>query len=229
MTTKISLQQLLESGAHFGHQAKRWNPKMAEYLYGQQEGVHIFDLTKTKPALEEALAALAKYVKEGKEIVFVGTKKQVRDKIAEVAGETGSHYVNLRWLGGTLTNFSAIKKSIDKLAEMKEARDAGLYNKYTKKERLLIDREIERLEKLFGGIARLTRKPDVLIIVDTKKEDSAVREAIKTEIETIGVVDSNSDPTKLTWVIPMNDDASMALNYILDLMKETILEAKKSK
>lgn len=219
----ISLKTLIESGAHFGHQARRWNPKMKPYIYGVNDGVHIFDLIKTKEKLEEALEALRKAVKDGKKIVFVGTKKQVKDKIKEVGVATNSFYVNERWLGGTLTNFDQIKRSIQKMAEMKKKWGEGGYKNYTKKERLLIEREIQRLERFFGGISLMEKTPDFMIIVDTRRERGAVREARESEVETIGIIDSNSDPTLVDYAIPMNDDANKALDYVLDLMKDTIL------
>ncbi len=227
MAVKISLEELLEAGAHFGHQSRRWNPKMEEYLYGQENGVHIFDLTKTKPLIEEALEFLTKSVKEGKTVLILGTKKQIKDKVAEVAIEAGVPYVNERWLGGTVSNFEQMKKSLKKLEEMKEKMATGGYNKFTKKERLLIEREITRLERFFGGITTLTQVPDVLFIIDTKRETAAVREANARGVTVVGIVDSNSDPDEIDYPIPMNDDASKALEYVLNLVKEAILEGKK--
>lgn len=226
MTAKISLEELIKSGAHFGHRRRRWNPKMKPYIYGEEDGVHIFDLVKTKEVLEEALGFLKDAARQEKTIVFVGTKKQVKDKIIEVARETGSSFVSERWLGGTLTNFDQIKISLKKLAEMKEKREAGEYKRFTKKERVLIDREIERLERFFGGISELKKIPDVLVVVDIKKEFGAISEAKKMGVETVAVVDSNCDPTDVDYVIPMNDDATKALSYVLDLIKDAILEGK---
>ena len=162
MSYKIDLQKLMEGGAHFGHQTKRWNPKMGEFLYGSDSGVHIFDLTKTKPLLEEALAFLTQSAKEGKTILLLGTKKQIKDKIEKIATEVGIPYVNERWLGGTISNFPQMKRSLTKMEEMKVKMAEGGYNKFTKKERLLIDREITRLERFFGGIKNLK---NVLILV----------------------------------------------------------------
>lgn len=227
MTIKISLEELLESGAHFGHQSKRWNPKMEEYLYGEDAGVHVFDLTKTKPLIEEALAFLTKSASEGKTILLLGTKKQIKEKVREVAEEIGMPYVNERWLGGTVSNFEQMKRSLKKMEEMKENMVTGAYNKFTKKERLLIEREITRLERFFGGVKNITGTPDVLFIIDTKREYGAVREANVKKIPVVGIVDSNSDPDLIDYVIPMNDDASKALQYVLDLVKEAILEGKK--
>lgn len=222
MATTISLDKLVESGAHFGHQSRRWNPKMEEYLYGVQDGVHLFDLTITKSKLEEALKFLKTAKKEGKIILLLGTKKQVKEKIIEVGAETNVAYVSERWLGGTLTNFVQIKRSIDKLADMKIKREAGEYSRFTKKERLLIDREIERLTRFYGGVSALTREPDILFIIDVKREASAVREASRRGLTTVAIVDSNADPIGIDYVIPMNDDSTKALAYVLDLVKATL-------
>jgi len=232
MSISISLEKLLDAGAHFGHQTRRWNPKMEDYIYGDENGVHVFDLIKTKEALEGALEALNQMAKDGKKVVFVGTKKQVKEKVVEVAKETHHYFVNERWLGGTLTNFEQIKRSLRKLSEMKEKKEAGEYKTFTKKERLLIDREIERLERFFGGLQGLDVRPDALVIIDVKKEKGAALEAKKLGVTTIGIVDSNSDPDLVDYPIPMNDDASKALDYVLDLFKEALIvksESKKSK
>jgi len=226
---KVSAEELLERGAHFGHQSKRWNPKMEEYLYGEEGGVHVFDLIKTKKLLEEALEFLKNAAEEKKSILFVGCKKQAQEKTREVAEATGSSYFTERWLGGTLTNFDQIKKSIKKLSDMKEKMTNGEYTSFTKKERLLIDREIARLERYFGGISKLEKVPDILVVIDTYKEESAIREANSKGIKIVGIVDSNADPEVINYPIPMNDDASKAVEYVLDLMKDAILEGKKSK
>jgi small subunit ribosomal protein S2 len=222
----ISLEELLEAGAHFGHQSKRWNPKMEEYIYGSENGVHIFDLTKTKPLLEEALEFVTKSVKEGKTILLLGTKKQIKDKVAEVAKEVEIPYVNERWLGGTVSNFSQMQKSIKRMEEMKSNVVTGFYNKFTKKERLLIDREITRLERFFDGVKTLTKVPDVIFIIDTKREAAAVRESKTGKVSIVGIVDSNSDPDSIDYPIPMNDDASKALEYVLGLFKQAVLNGK---
>ena len=229
MTVKVDVKKLLEAGAHFGHQARRWNPKMAPYLYGVQDGVHVFDLIKTKKALDQALDALKEASKKGKKILLVGTKKQAKDKVREVAQSTGCFFVTERWLGGTLTNFDQISKSLTKLSDMKKKMEAGDYKSFTKKERLLIEREIARLERFFGGLVGLSDLPDVMFIVDTKRQSGAVKEAKVKGVEVVGIVDSNSDPTVVDYPIPMNDDATRALEYVLDLVREAILEGKKSK
>lgn len=223
---KISLEELIDTGAHFGHQTRRWNPKMGEYLYGAENGIHIFDLTKTKPLMEEALEFLTKVASEGKTILILGTKKQIKDKVAEVAQKVGVAYVNERWLGGTISNFEQMKKSIRKMEEMKSNMASGAYAKYTKKERLLIDREIARLERFFDGIKNMTGVPDVLFVIDTKREAAAVREANARKVTVIGIVDSNADPDAIDYPIPMNDDASKALEYMLNLVGQAIEEGK---
>jgi small subunit ribosomal protein S2 len=228
MAIKISLKELIESGAHFGHQSKRWNPKMKVHLHGIKEGIHIFDLTKTKKALEEALKILKQASKDGEKILFLGTKKQAKEKTRQVAIATGSFFVDERWLGGTLTNFDQMKKSTSKLTEMKKKLAKGEYKNHTKKERLLIEREIARLERFFGGIVDMQKLPDLLIVVDTKKEIGAVREAKMKGVKTIAVVDSNSDPTLVDYAIPMNDDATRAIDYVLGLMQQAIEEGKKT-
>jgi len=217
-TPEISLEKLLEVGAHFGHQARRWNPKMAEYLYGIQEGVSVFDLVKTKRNLEVALVALKEAKKAGRAILFIGTKKQAQEKVKEVALATNSFYITQRFLGGTFTNFEQIKKSIRKLAEMKDKMAKGDYATYTKKEKLLITREIEDLERNFSGIANLVKLPDLVVIVDTHREFGAVAESKRMKIPVVGLVDSNADPD-IDFPIPMNDDAVKAIDYVLDLMK----------
>ena len=228
MAVTVSLKELLESGAHFGHQARRWNPKIEPYIYGVQEGVHVFDLTKTKEKLDEALEFLKKSSREGKTILLLGTKKQAKSKTKEIAEEIGVFYVSERWLGGTLTNFEQMRRSCKKLADMKAKRSAGEYKRFTKKERLLIDREVERLERFFGGVAGMENLPDVLVVVDIKREHAAIAEAKKSKIVTVGIVDSNSDPSLVDYPIPMNDDATRAVEYVLELFKKAILEGKKS-
>ena len=223
-----SLEALLESGAHFGHQVRRWNPKVKEFVYGEQDGVHIFDLVKTKESLDKALEIINKTARENKTILLVGTKKQIKDKVYEVAMETGISFVNERWLGGTLTNFNQIKKSLDKLAELKENLKSGYYAKYTKKEKLLLEREAARLEKFFGGFATLKDKPDLLIVIDIRKEETVVREAKRVKVTTVGIVDTNADPNMVDYPIPMNDDATKALTYVLDLIKQSILNGKEA-
>lgn len=222
----ISLEDLLESGAHFGHQVKRWNPKVKEFVYGEQDGVHIFDLVKTKEALELALAEITKVVKSGGQVLLLATKKQAKAKALEILQETGISVVTERWLGGTITNFGQLKRSIDALADMKVKFSSGYYAKYTKKERLLLEREKERLERFFGGITNLTRTPDLLIVVDIKKEITAIKEANRKNVPIIGLVDTNSDPNLVDFPVPMNDDATKALELVLGYIKEAVLEGQ---
>lgn len=228
MTKKIdiSLEKLLEVGAHFGHQSKRWNPKMSPYIYGEKGGIHIFDLVKTRKAILKALEALEEAIKEGQIILFVGTKKQVKDALGQMCKKVNFPYVNTRWLGGTLTNFDQVQKSIRKLSKLKQDLEEGAYNSLTKKERLLIAREVSRLEEKFGGISQLTKIPDMLVIIDTSKEACALKEAGKLGIKTIGVVDTNADPTLVTWPIPMNDDATKALDFIVGVFEDVIKRVK---
>lgn len=225
----ITLEELLEAGAHFGHQVRRWNPKIAPYLYGKREGIHIFDLAKTREKLLEALSVLEERAKEGDVVLFVGSKRQAREAIKETAKKVGMPYVASRWIGGLLTNFSQIKRSIDKLSKMKASRVAGEYKEYTKKEQLLLEREIARLENLLGGIESLEELPDLLFIVDIHQEDTAVREARRKKIPIVGIVDSNSDPAIIDYPIPMNDDAAQALAFVLDLVGEAVEKGKKAK
>src|SRR3989338_2540068 len=208
MTIKVSLEELIKSGAHFGHQTRRWNPKMEPFLYAKKDGVHVFDLITTKKLLEEALIILEDASKKEKKILFVGTKKQAKENIRKIANETGNFFVDERWLGGTLTNFPQIKKSIDKLADMKLKLQKGEYKNFTKKERLLKEREISRLERFFGGLAGIKELPDLLVIVDARREKGALQEAIAKNIEAIGIVDSNSNPTLVIYPIPINDAKS---------------------
>lgn len=229
MAIDISLKKLIESGAHFGHQSKRWNPKMEEYLFGVKDGVHVFDLTITKNMLEEALDVLEEAAKNKEDILIVGTKKQAKDKVAEVARDTNSHFITERWLGGTLTNFDQMRKSVRKLEDLKKGFEDGEFTDRTKKEKLLIEREITRLERFFGGVTEMKDLPQVLVVIDTRKEKTAIREAKMKGIKIIALLDSNSDPTGIDYPIPMNDDASRAIEYVLDLIKEAINEGKNSK
>jgi len=229
MTVKVSLDELVKTGAHFGHQSRRWNPKMKPFLYGIKDGVHVFDLAKTSELLTEALEFIKNASKEGKNILVLGTKKQARDKVAEISKEAGCYYVNERWLGGTFTNFDQIKKSTTKLADMKKKMAEGNYKSYTKKERLLLEREIARLERFFGGIADITEVPEVLVVIDTRRELGAIKEAMIAGVDTVAIVDSNCDPTIVDYPVPMNDDATKAIAYVLGLIRDAIIEGKKGK
>lgn len=223
---EITLKALLEAGCHFGHQARKRHPKMRPYLYEVREGVDIFDLVKTKEGLEEALKAVAKMASEGKRIVLVGTKRQAKAVIGEEGKKANLPYVNERWIGGTITNWEQIKKSIDKLKEMRGKRKKGEYQKYTKKEQLLIDREIARLERFYDGLVGLEEIPEVLVVVDVKKEATAVEEAKKKGVKIIGIVDSDSNPAGIDWVIPANDDAVGSIKFIIEKIASAIKEGK---
>lgn len=226
MATKISLKDLLEAGAHFGHQAKRWNPKMKPYLFGVRDGVHIFDLVKTKEGLEEAAAFVKNLVAKGEIIVFVGTKRQAAAIVKEEAKKAGVPFVWERWLGGTITNWEQIKKSIEKLKDLRTKKEAGEFKKFTKKENILIDREIARLERFFGGLVGLGELPAAIFVVDTNKEEAAVKEANKKGITVVAMVDSNSDPDLVDYVIPVNDDAVGAIKFVVGVIAEAAREGK---
>ena len=218
----ISLDTLLEAGAHFGHQIRRWNPKMDKYRHATKKGVFVFDLFKTRDEIVEALNQIEKAVSEKKSITLVGTKKQVKDQVKEVAEKAGVSYVNERWLGGTFSNFGQIRASIKKLGEMKANMESGEYEKLTKKERLEIQRDIDKMERKFGGIVNLEKKPDMMIIIDTQREKGAVKEAKEQNIATVGIIDSNANPNDVDFPIPMNDDSPDALKYILELIGQAL-------
>lgn len=222
----ITLEELLEAGCHFGHQVRRWNPKMAPYIYGAREGVHIFDLAKTREGLLSAAEAVRKVAGEGGTILFVGTKRQAKDIVQDAAVRVGMPYVTTRWLGGTLTNFEQIRRSVDNFLEMKRTREAGGYGEYTKHERLLLDRKIEELERKFGGLVGLEKLPEMLFIVDTHEERSAVLEALQKEISIVGIVDTNSDPTEVDWAIAANDDAVKSIALIVEFIMKAVEEGK---
>ena len=224
----ITLEQLLESGAHFGHQVKRWNPKMGNYIYGAREGVHIFDLAKTKEALSEAAGALSKVTANGGTVLFVGTKRQARDLVKDAAVTVGMPYVTLRWLGGTLTNFGQMRKSVDKLTSLKKMKGTSEWDTYTKREQTMMDKEIANLERMFGGVLELKKLPEMVFIVDTHKEETAVREANRMKVQIVGITDTNADPTQVDFPIPSNDDAVKAVGLILDVAVDAIEEGKKT-
>lgn len=228
MATKITLKDLLEAGAHFGHQARRWNPKMTDYLFDVRDGIHVFDLAKTKENLEKTAAFIKELTSEGKKIVFVGTKRQAQAIIKEEAKKAAMPFINQRWLGGTFTNWDQIKKRIDRLIEMREKREKGEYEKYTKKEQLLIDREINNLERKIGGLVELEGLPAAIFVVDTKTEELAVREAKKEGVIVVAIVDSNSDPDLVDYLIPANDDAVGAIKLIVSVIAEAAKEGREA-
>ncbi|MBI2268653.1 MAG: 30S ribosomal protein S2 [Candidatus Blackburnbacteria bacterium] len=223
----ITLEELLEAGVHFGHQTRRWDPQMAPFIYGSREGVHIFDLAKTRDALLEAAKAIKDTVSKGGAILLVGTKRQAKDLIQDLAKKTGMPYVTHRWLGGTLTNFEQMRRSVKKLSDLREKRESGGFKGYTKKEKLLIDREIGRLERLFGGLVNLKNIPDMIFVVDTHKEDGVVKEANQLGVPMVAIVDTNANPDLVNYPIPANDDAVKAISLILDFVGKAIEEGKK--
>jgi len=226
---EISLEELLEAGCHFGHQVKRWHPKMKPYIWTVKNGVHVFDLVKTKKELEKAAAFVKAITTKTGKIIFVGTKRQASGIIEKEAKRCGVFYVNHRWLGGTITNWQEIKKRIDKLVDMKQKKKEGEYDKYTKKENVLIDREIARLERFFGGLVGLEELPEAIFIVDCKKEEVVVKEAKTKGVKIIGIVDTNTDPSDIDYVIPSNDDAVGSIKLIVSKIAEAVIEAKSVK
>lgn len=223
---KIELKDLLDAGCHFGHQSQRWNPKMSPYLYGVKEGIHIFDLAKTKEGLEKAMEFVRQTTVEGGKIIFVGTKRQAQAIVKEEAIKAKMSFITERWLGGIITNWDNIKKSINKLKDLKAQKESGELKKYTKKENILIDREIARLERFFGGLADLDELPTALFVVDVKKEKAAIQEAAKKGIKIVAVVDSNSDPDLVDWVIPANDDAVGSIKLIVETIGRAAKEGR---
>ncbi|KAA3613265.1 MAG: 30S ribosomal protein S2 [Calditrichaeota bacterium] len=222
----VSLEQLLASGAHFGHLTRRWDPKMKPYIFMQKNGIHIIDLKKTQSNLENALNALRQIVSEGYEVLFVGTKVQAKEIIDSEAQRCEQFYVTHRWLGGMLTNFTTIKKSIKHYKNLDKMSKDGTYEKISKKERLTIDRDKEKLNRVLCGIEDMKRLPGAIFIVDTKKEHIALKEAINMRIPVFAMVDTNSDPTLVDFPIPANDDAAKSISLIISKVADTIIEAK---
>lgn len=224
---EIPLADLLEAGCHFGHQVRRWNPKMEPYIYTERDRVHIFDLAKTAEGIKQACEFIKDLASKGGEILMVGTKRQAKAIIKEEASKAGATFVCERWLGGTITNWNQIKKSIDKLIDMRDKREKGEYDKYTKKENILINREIDRLERFFGGFSRLTKIPDALFVVDIHRESVAVDEANQRDIKVVGLVDTNSDPEKADYVIPANDDAVRSIKLVVSTAAQAYADGKR--
>ena len=221
----ISMKQLLEAGVHFGHQTRRWNPKMAEYIYTERNGIHIIDLQKSVGKVDEAYKAVADIAANGGTILFVGTKKQAQDAIASEAERCGMFYVNERWLGGMLTNFKTIQSRINRLKEIEAMEEDGTFDVLPKKEVINLKKELEKLQKNLGGIKEMKRLPDAIFIVDPKKERICVQEAHALGIELIGIADTNCDPDELDYVIPGNDDAIRAVKLIVSKMADAVIEA----
>lgn len=222
----ISMKQLLEAGVHFGHQTRRWNPKMAEYIFTERNGIYIIDLQKTVKKIEEAYYFVRDLVMEGGTILFVGTKKQAQDAIKEEAERCGQFYVNNRWLGGMLTNFKTIRKGIDRLNELKRLETEGVFDVLPKKEVIKLKLEMEKLQKNLGGIVEMKALPAALFIVDPKKERNAILEARKLGIPIVAIVDTNCDPDEVDYVIPGNDDAIRAVKLISSKIADAVIEAK---
>ena len=222
----ISMKQLLEAGVHFGHQTRRWNPKMAEYIFAERNGIYIIDLQKTVKKVEDAYQAIANIVKDGGEVLFVGTKKQAQDSIKEEAERCGMYYVNERCLGGMLTNFETIKTRIKKLAEIDAMIEDGTMDVLPKKEVAKLMKEKEKLDKNIGGIKEMKKIPDVMFIVDPRKEKIAVQEAHSLNIPIVAIVDTNCDPEEVDYVIPGNDDAIRAVKLIAGRMADAVIESK---
>lgn len=222
----ISMKQLLEAGVHFGHQTRRWNPKMSPYIFTERNGIYIIDLQKTVKKLDDAYMFIRDVAAEGKEILFVGTKKQAQDAIKEEATKAGAHYVNARWLGGMLTNFSTMKKRVRRLEHLLKMKEDGTFDLLPKKETIKLDLEIEKLEKYLGGIKTMNKLPGALFVVDIRKEKIAIAEARKLGIPIVAIVDTNCDPDCVDYVIPGNDDAIRAVQLIAGAMTQAILESK---
>ena len=220
------MKQLLESGVHFGHQTRRWNPKMAPYIYTERNGIYIIDLQKSVGLVDEAYNAVGDIVANGGTILFVGTKKQAQDAIKTEAERCGMFYVNERWLGGMLTNFDTIKSRVRRLKDIEAMKEDGTFEKLPKKEVALLQKELSKLEKNLGGIKDMRRTPDAIFVVDPKKEHLCVAEARKLGITLIGICDTNCDPEELDYVIPGNDDAIRAVKLIVSKMADAVIEAK---
>ena len=225
MENNTSLQQqLLEAGVHFGHLKKKWNPKMLPYIFAEKKGIHIIDLNKTVEGLQDAASALKSIAKSGKKIMFVATKKQAKEIVSEVARKVNMPYVTERWLGGMLTNFATIRKSVKKMQSIEKMLSDGTFENVTKKERLTLTRDKEKMEKVLGGIAQLARVPSALFMVDISHEHIALAEAKRLGIATFGMVDTNSDPTKVDFAIPANDDATKSIAIIVNYIAAAIAE-----
>ena len=222
----ISMKQLLEAGVHFGHQTRRWNPKMAEYIFTERNGIYIIDLQKTVKKIVEAYDFVRDIAAEGGEVLFVGTKKQATDAIREEAERVGMYYVNARWLGGMLTNFKTIRKRIDRLFQLEKMEEDGTFDLLPKKEVIKLKGEREKLEKFLGGIKHMKKLPAALFVVDLRKEKNAILEAKKLGIPVVAIVDTNCDPDEVDYVIPGNDDAIRAVKLIAETMSNAIIEGR---
>ena len=226
MANVVSMKALLEAGVHFGHQTRRWNPKMAPYIYTERNGIYIIDLQKTVKKLEEAYNFVRSVSESGQNILFVGTKKQAQEAIKEEASRCGGYYVNARWLGGMMTNFKTIRRRIQRLEQLRKMQEDGTFDRLPKKEVGKLELEIEKLEKYLGGIKTMDKLPGALFIVDPRKERIAVAEAKKLGIPIVAIVDTNCDPDEIDYVIPGNDDAIRAVKLIAGTMADAIIEGR---
>ena len=226
MSNVISMKQLLEAGVHFGHQTRRWNPKMAEYIFTERNGIYIIDLQKTVKKVEEAYYFVRDIAAEGKSILFVGTKKQAQDSIREEAERVGMYYVNARWLGGMMTNFKTIQKRIDRLAQINKMEEEGTFDLLPKEEGIKLKAQRDKLEKYLGGIKEMKKLPGALFVVDPRKEKIAISEAKKLGIPVVAIVDTNCDPDEVDYVIPGNDDAIRAVKLIASTMANAVIEGR---
>ena len=222
----VAMKQLLEAGVHFGHQTRRWDPKMAEYIFQARNGIHIIDLQKTSKKIDEAYDFIRSQAEEGKTFLFVGTKKQAQDCMKEAAEKSGMYYVNQRWLGGMLTNFGTIRARVERLNELETMEQDGTFDVLPKKEVILLRKEMDKLQKNLGGIKDMTEVPGVLFVVDPKKERIAILEARKLNIPVVGLVDTNCNPEDVDYAIPGNDDAIRAVKLIADTMANAIIEGR---
>jgi small subunit ribosomal protein S2 len=222
----VSMKKLLEAGVHFGHQTRRWNPKMAEYIFTERNGIYIIDLQKTSDKVDEAYNFVKEVVANGEDILFVGTKKQAQESIKTEALRCGMHYVSQRWLGGMLTNYETIRKRIDRLNSLRVMEEDGTFDLLTKKEVIKLKHETERLEKFLGGIKNMNKLPGALFVVDPRKEKIAVEEARKLYIPVVAIVDTNCDPDEIDYVIPGNDDAIRAVKLLTAIMADAVLEGR---
>ena len=222
----VSMKQLLEAGVHFGHQTRRWNPKMAPYIYMERNGIYIIDLQKTVKKLEEAYNFVRDTAAEGGTILFVGTKKQAQDSVREEAERVGMYYVNARWLGGMLTNFRTMRTRIDRLAQLRKMQEDGTFDMLPKKEVIKHTNEIAKLEKYLGGVQEMKKLPSALFVVDPRKERNAIAEARKLHIPIVAIVDTNCDPDEIDYVIPGNDDAIRAIRLISSAMANAVVEGR---
>ena len=229
MDTSVSMKALLEAGVHFGHQTRRWNPKMRPFIFTARNGIHIIDLMRTQELLDKAADAASRFAKQGRKVLFVGTKKQAKNTVRAQAQDSGSPYVVERWLGGTLTNFQTIRKSIRRMEDLAKMEKDGTLDQLKKKERLMKKREREKLERNLSGIAEMARMPGALFIVDINREHIAVAEARKLNIPIIAMVDSNCDPDLVEYVIPCNDDAHKSIQLITTVIASAISEGKKQR